>query len=990
MENKNNFDSNIDFYKELFELNDKEKGMMINLSKKLMNLREIQKKEDLGNPLIQECIFKSAIFCIQANKGVFSGYNKEEHEKNLENYAYKTKSDIQKNFKDVNRLDTVFRYIKEFITILSNNNEEISKYTKIPLEIIASISKIKNLKRKLDEIHNSVFDLTEFSFLFKKLIWAVFICLVRKDELKTTSFYKLKLLFTVSEDILMRIPNIFYPTRIGKKMEDIQSKRNIIKNSFKNYSSEDDTEIINDIYNLYSKINIFSNEITLEGKDLSSKEKIESIISKLYDYYSKNILIKLNFDSRIFFLYNNIESNTPKRKNNIISKNLDNNGNIIQKSLITCNRELFKEEKDAQKSKKINLNSENSPLNYNKINLANEKESALMMTTYTRIWNLQSWAKGILKNYEEVNKYIINLQKDNKPKYLNENECNKFIPIDSYSKVYMDELNKLLNKYRVNSNFGIDLMHSYIYFLFLIIKNDTNIFSENFSALLLYNDDFIKATIALSFELVLTIYDISEIELNAIYEKLNLDVYDFWKVILPSNSNLYHIELQKHLEEIDYQLSAFLLWRNPSEKFKKELKEFLLNEDLVKDQNERNNIYKLIRHESMQQSAFLCHNKKDFEMKFINDNFKKNSTNKLIFKDCYEYVENYNKLIGVGVLIQRLIYYCTSLSKFIFDNFCQENVESKIFVPKPIIIKESIKKEADFIIKNILTNYEHISILWGLHIDQFVISSIILVLDKHGLLCFPNQNCINFSQEIFNDKMNEKKINENILYNSYNKSKLSIKENSEVSHIFYHVKISNQKFISIFEFYNDIFKKRFMEYYKNINNIQIKEKIDYFDVQKDLNDLIQLNNNAEDDDEFDYLEKPTKRLKVNENKYIIFSDGESTNANSKINNNIRNTSLLSNNNFNNNNKEDISFKSENNLNDISETISLLKKLNLKKNNKLYFNHFNEEKYSAYRNDNLKLIYNNIIKSELPPNEGNRKTNKDKIIKLKELIKNKNH
>ena len=985
MENENNFYSNIDFYQKLFELNDQEKEMMINLSKKIMNLRPIREQEDLGNPLTQECIFKSAVFCIHANKGIFTRCTKEEHEKNIDNYAYKTKSDIQKNFKDFNRLDTVLRYIKEFLNILSNNDEEMSNYTKLPLEILGIISFNRNIKRKLDEIHNYFFDLTELSFLFKKLIWAVFICLVSKDEFKTATFYQIKLLVPICEDIFMRIPNMFYPTRFGNEMENIQKKRNIIKNYFINYSSEDDAKIIEDIHNLYSKINIFTKEITLEGEDLSSKEKIESIITKLYDYYSKNILIKLKFDSRIFFLHNNIENNTPKRKKSIISKNLDNNANKIQNKLITCNRELFKEEKEAQKSRKINLNSENSPLNYNNINLANEKEATLMMTTYTRVWNLQAWAKGVLKNYVEIYKYIIKLQNTYKPKYLNENDYKKFIPIDIYSKTYMNELYKLLVKYRVNSNFEIDLMHAYIYFLFLIIKNDTNIFSDNFSSLLLYNEDFIKAVIALSFELVLTIYDISEIELNIIYEQLNLDVYDFWKVILPSNSNLYHVELQKHLEEIDYQLSTFLLWRNPSEKFKNELKEFLVNDELVKDENEKQNIYKLIRHESIQQSAFLCHNKKDFDMEFINENFKNNSTNKLIFKDCYEYVEDYNKLIGVGVLIQRLIFYCTSLSKFIFGNFSKENVESKINFPKPIIIKEQIKKETEFVIKNILTNYEHISILWGLHIDQFILSSIILVLDKHDLFCFPSENKTNSNNEIFKDN-----INENILYNSYNKSKLSIKENSEVSHIFYHVKISSQKFISIFEFYNNIFKKRFMEYYKSINNIQIKPKIDYFDVQKDLNDLIKLSNNDEDDDEFGYLEKPTKRLKVNENKYILFSDGEATNANSKVINNEGSTPLLSNYNFNNNNKEGISFNSKNNSNDIIETISLLKKLNLKKNNKLYFNPFNEEKYSAYRNDNLKLIYNNIIKSELPPNEGNRKTNKDKINRLKELIKSKNH
>ena len=105
------------------------------------------------------------------------------------------------------------------------------------------------------------------------------------------------------------------------------------------------------------------------------------------------------------------------------------------------------------------------------------------------------------------------------------------------------------------------------------------------------------------------IFDVTEIELNSIYDQLKLDVYDFWKIILPSNTNLYHAELQKHLEEIDYQLSTFLIWRNPSNKFKNELKEFLENENLIKDEKEKNSIYKLILHESSLQSSFLFHNK---------------------------------------------------------------------------------------------------------------------------------------------------------------------------------------------------------------------------------------------------------------------------------------------------------------------------------------------------------------------------------------------
>ena len=112
-------------------------------------------------------------------------------------------------------------------------------------------------------------------------------------------------------------------------------------------------------------------------------------------------------------------------------------------------------------------------------------------------------------------------------------------------------------------------------------------------------------------------------------------------------------------------------------------------------------------------------------------------------------------------------------------------------------------------------------------------------------------------------------------------------------------------------------------------------------------------------------------MKVSENKYIIFTD----NINSETKNN--NISL---------NDDNISFNINNNNND--ELISLLKKINNKNNSQLYFDLFKEEKYSAYRNDNLKQIYYNIIKSQLPMSEENRKTNKEKLNKLKKLIKGK--
>ena len=1012
MKDQTLFNSNIEFYSKLFTLNDKEKQSFIELSEKLINILSESEVNDLDNPLIQECIFKSSIFIIQSEKGVFITFTKEEHLKNFNNYACISRSDIQKNFKDNLRISTIIRNIKDFINQLSNSDKEIAKY---PLEILNDISSIANYKRKLDEVHNSLFDSTEFSFLFKKLIWGVFLCLVNQNEFKSLTYDKAKLFFTICQDILMRIPNNFYPRKFGNEMKTIADKNNIIIEYFNKYLKKDinNEKILNDIKNLYQKLNIFKERISLEGNELSDKEKIENIIELLFDYYGKNILNDLKFDQRTILLYNLNESNSPKIKNNIIHKKSFDYS-------ITCKRELFKEEKKKE-SLKLSFNSEKNILktgNGSK-NIINEKESSIIMTSFTRIWNLLSWAQKALKDYDKRNKYINDLQKRYKPYYFTEETNNGFIPINSYANKYMNELIKLLNKSQVGTKFEIDLIQFYIYCLSLIIENDINIFSENFTALLLYNDDFIKASVALSFELALTVFDVAEIELNSIYEQLHLDVYDFWKVILPIHTNLYHTELQKHLEEIDYQISTFLLWRNPSEKFTKELKDFLEDETIVKDENENIKIFKLIEHESLQQSAFLCHNKQDFNnISFINENFKKILANKIIFKDCYDFVDSYNKVVGVGVLIQRLMIYCITLNKIIFNNFCQENNDSKTSLINPIKIDDYIIKESQLIIKVILTNYEDISILWKLHIDQFVLCCIILVLDKYNLFDFPNVkynsvNNNNNNNSSYSYSYNNNKINKNILHNSYNKSKLSIKNINEDTHIFLHVKISEQKFMNLIDFYKEHFKIKFIKYFNNINNIKIKAKIDYLNIKEELNDLLKIkkqnnlncnnDNNGDDDvDEFEQLYKPTKKLKVTEKKYILLSSNNNETINDKTNNMLNDKFLspinkggVKTKNENKNKYENIyNIQNNNDIknnNDIEETISLLKKINLpNKNNNLdkcNFNLFNEEKYSAYRNNNLQFIYNNIIKSELPPNEENRKI---KINKVKELIKNKNH
>ena len=307
MEDKTLFDSNISFYSKIFELNMNEKVTFINLSKKILNLLSESEINDLNNPLIQECVYKSAIFCIQSKNGTFKKLLKSEHEKNINNYAIATKIDIQKNFKDIHRISTILRNIKDFLNKLSNSDSEITKY---PLEILNDISNLKNFKRKLDEMHNSFFNSSDFSFLFKNLIWNVFICLVNENDLKSSTLDKMKLFFAICQNILFRIPYLFYLKKYGKEMTDISSKINIINEYFKKYMSKDinNEKVSLDIKNFYKKLNIFMNEISLEGEELSNKDKIENIIKKLDDYYCRNILNKLNFDHRIL-LFNDQNDN---------------------------------------------------------------------------------------------------------------------------------------------------------------------------------------------------------------------------------------------------------------------------------------------------------------------------------------------------------------------------------------------------------------------------------------------------------------------------------------------------------------------------------------------------------------------------------------------------------------------------------------------------------------------------------------------------------
>ena len=141
---------------------------------------------------------------------------------------------------------------------------------------------------------------------------------------------------------------------------DLKFFDNRLKDYICQYFKEYKLDVINNeeasnlLESLYSKIKIFNKETNLEGKDSLNKEKIEIIINKLDDYYNINILNRLNFDQRVLLYFYQNDNNSPKIKNNFL-----NNDKVINKTInypTTCIRELFKEEKETQQTRKVSFN----------------------------------------------------------------------------------------------------------------------------------------------------------------------------------------------------------------------------------------------------------------------------------------------------------------------------------------------------------------------------------------------------------------------------------------------------------------------------------------------------------------------------------------------------------------------------------------------------------------------------------------------------------
>ena len=806
----------------------------------------------------------------------------EEKETYIKGIKMYTKGDKKTNGKDYN---IVYNYIKNFKEIIKNSEKD-NNYIQITYDILKSFSNFKNLYNKLTKILLEFFEENEKTIKIKNLIWAVFIYIKKKlfkDYYNTLQCYYL--LIYIFENICIKIKPIFFPNSFEITDSNIKEK------------VQEKLKIITHIENNDFQINNFSieNESLLTNLiiDLNKIEEIDRIKNIYFEKYENEFLKnKTIFDERIFIFEEFRKTFSPeKHKVNNTKFNLSN----ISKKRLFEDDKMFSEPKSINKS------------------FVADKDLYEAMTPYSRIQTSRSWLLKYISDFD-INT-IINLQKD----YLPKNYKKELVPINEYVKSFYSNFISLANKKENNIFINIDdyckLCLKFIYILFFF---NNYVFTERFNSLLLFNEKFLKAIIAITFEIILFVETIEKISFIDLYESLGVDIYDIWKIINPmfnyDNLNT-NIPILKHLQEIEYQIISFLLWKNPSKNFRDDISSYF-NENF--DDNINIELKKLEDFEYNQQSLFLCHEKEDFDGEYIKkideNEEKKNNIDDINYKRIKESKYYYKYLNKIRILFRRLINYCNLFNKNIFNK---------------LGLYQSIAEESESFIKKILVNEEAFKIFYNHHIDQILLCCIICILKKNKL---------------FTEKESEKN-SPLISIEKLHKEYKEIKNNNYSEYIFTCVKkdINNKNFLSLIDFYNNIFKVK-------------------------LKYLLQKLIDGKKENERSYIffeNKPIKKSKLSENS----ADFEINQNNSYNNKSSFHDSLL--------NQSAYNLKSIN----YGTFIDIFNK----KNNFIYIN----QDFKSKRTVVLRKLFQNSIKSEKLLSHSLHKFDSNKNFKANKIQNNTN-
>lgn len=189
--------------------------------------------------------------------------------------------------------------------------------------------------------------------------------------------------------------------------------------------------------------------------------------------------------------------------------------------------------------------------------------------------NINDWLNNLIKNSEK--KFNLKFKEDVK-QYLNQEEQELFTKCHSKNS---ELIKNCLEKFYVSKNHP-ECINEIEVLSFRLIKElilrDERKYENNVLKRILIKESFLKSVLLIAAECVLLHHNISEVLFYKIASKefLNLDLFEFWKIINPILNLVSIIDnnVNRHLSEIEIVLFTFLIWTN-SEKFKDNFNKFL-------------------------------------------------------------------------------------------------------------------------------------------------------------------------------------------------------------------------------------------------------------------------------------------------------------------------------------------------------------------------------------------------------------------------------
>jgi hypothetical protein len=397
-----------------------------------------------------------------------------------------------------------------------------------------------------------------------------------------------------------------------------------------------------------------------------------------------------------------------------------------------------------------------------------------MMTPCTRVMMMDRWVKEYIKDWrdEKLEQYEAACFNS---EFINTTELN----INTKIKEYLQKISKMFSFYKVRVLTTLDDIEKLtLKIIYGMLKKDERKFKMEFISRILANQNFIKSALVVSVEIVLFIENVEEISFYKLADTLELDLYEFWKIINPFlNFDLcLPSDIRLHFNEIELQLFSFMIWRKASLNFKEEINDFLKDYELLlfdKDVKEVEDI------EFNNQSLFVYQDKNIFSMENFIDLISPSTTTENSSTSVEKYtnhgnLKSYKFIKPVYIFLRRLLNYSIFLNKKISENLKLSNETAK---------------ECEKLFKNIITGRKSIEIFYNKHVDQIIICTIISVMK------FRN--------------MYEEKGGVKILLEAYRKTKPDDSE-GVVKSLFYNIKLtsSKDKNIDIMDFYQEFFVEK--------------------------------------------------------------------------------------------------------------------------------------------------------------------------------------